>query len=86
MKIRYIATGAAISLVLGIVITILSFETIPSEPPKNLPDGMTPITPEVGKTSTPVGPYMIFASILVLIGTGVYSLIGFLKARTGKRI
>lgn len=81
MKTRYISIGAAATLVLGIVITILSFETFPSEPPENLPKGMTPITPEVGKTSTPAGPYMIFASIIVLIGTGIYSLVNFLKRR-----
>ncbi|MCE2506686.1 MAG: hypothetical protein J4F36_09545 [Nitrosopumilaceae archaeon] len=84
MKTRYIAIGAAISLVLGIAITILSFETFPSEPPENLPEGMTPITPEVGKTSTPVGPYLTFASVLVLIGTGIYSLIGLLKRKIRK--
>ena len=84
MKTRYIATGAAISLTLGIIITILSFETIPSTPPENLPEGMTPITPEVGKTSTPAGPYMITASVLVLIGIGTYSLVGFLKRRIKK--
>ncbi|MCV0409623.1 hypothetical protein [Nitrosopumilus sp.] len=84
MKTRYIAIGAAISLVLGIAITIQSFETIPSEYPENLPEGMTPITPEVGKTSTPVGNYMIITSILVLIGTGIYFLMGFLKRRIRK--
>ena len=84
MKTRYIAIGAAISLVLGIAITILSLETFPSEPPENLPEGMTPITPEVGKTSTPVGPYLTFASVLVLIGTGIYSLIGLLKRKIRK--
>jgi len=45
---------------------------------------MIPIIPEVGKTSTPVGNYVIIASILVLIGTGIYSLIGFLKRRIRK--
>ena len=84
MKIRYITIGAAIFLVLGITITILSFETFSSEPIENLPEGMTPITPEVGKTSTPAGPYLTFASILVLIGTGIYSLIVFLKRRIRK--
>ncbi|AFS82586.1 hypothetical protein [Candidatus Nitrosopumilus sediminis] len=79
MKTRYIAIGATIFLLMGITITILSFETIPSEPPKNLPKGMIPITPEVGKTSIPTGPYIIYASIFVLIGTGIYSLSGFLK-------
>ncbi|KAF6245443.1 hypothetical protein [Nitrosopumilus sp. b2] len=85
MKTRYITIIAVIFLVLGVAITILSFETITSEPPKNLPEGMTPITPEVGKTSTPVGNYMIIGSIMVLIGTGIYSLIGFLKVRIGKK-
>ena len=84
MKTRYIAIGAVISLLIGIAITMLSFETIPSEPPENLPKGMTPITPEVGKTSTPAGPYLIYASILVLIGTGIYSLVSFLKRRIRK--
>lgn len=79
MKINYIAIGAAISLMLGIAITILSIETIPSEPTENLPDYMTPISPEVGKTTTPIGNYMIVTSIIVLIGSGIYSLIRFLK-------
>ena len=82
MRIRYIIIGASITLVIGITTTVLSFETIPpSEPPENLPKGMTPITPIVGKTSTPLGIYLIFASILVLIGTGIYSLVNFLKRR-----
>ena len=81
MRIRYIIIGASITLVIGIITTVLSFETIPSEPPENLPKGMTPITPIVGKTSTPLGIYLIFASILVLIGTGIYSLVNFLKRR-----
>ena len=81
MKIRYIAIGTVVTLVLGIIITLLSFETIESEPPENLPEGMTPITPEVGKTSTPLGPYMIFASIIVLFGTGIYSLVGFMRRK-----
>ena len=84
MKSRYIVIGTIISLLIGIAITILSFETIPSEPPENLPEGVIPITPVVGKTSTPVGPYLIYASILVLIGTGIYSLVGFLKRRIRK--
>jgi len=45
---------------------------------------MTPITPVVGKTTTPVGNYMIIVSILVLIGTGLYSLVGFLKRKIRK--
>ena len=81
MKTRYIAIGTTISLLFGVLITILSFETIPSEPPENLPEGMTPITPEVGKTTTPIGNYIIVASIVVLVGTGIYSLIGFLKRK-----
>lgn len=84
MKTRYVAIGATIFLLIGTTITILSFETIPSEPPENLPKGMVPITPEVGKTSTPAGPIIIYGSILVLIGTGIYSLIGFLKRRNKK--
>ena len=84
MKTRYITIGATIFLLIGIVITILSFETITSEPPENLPEGMVPITPTV-KTTNPVGNYMIIASILVLIGTGIYWLIGFQKLRGGKK-
>jgi len=84
MKTRYIIIGAVIFLLIGIAITILSFETISSEPPENLPEGMTPITPVVGKTTTPVGNYMIIASILVLVGTGIYSLVGFLIRRIRK--
>ncbi|KEQ56884.1 hypothetical protein SCCGRSA3_02005 [Marine Group I thaumarchaeote SCGC RSA3] len=81
MKIRYIAIGATAAFVLGIVITLISFESIPSEPPENLPEGMTPIMPEVGKTSTPAGPYLIFASIIVLIGAGIYSMISLANRR-----
>jgi len=84
MKTRYILIGAAISILIGVAITMLSFETITSEPPENLPEGMIPITPVVGKTTTPVGIYMIIASILVLMGTGMYSLVGFLKRKKGK--
>ena len=84
MKSRYIAISAAISLVLGIAITNQSIETIPSAPPENLPKGMTPITPEVSKISNPAGPIMIIMSILVLIGTGIYSMIGFLTRSTGQ--
>ena len=84
MKTTNIAIGALISLLLGIAITILSFETFSSEPTENLPEGMVPITPEVGKTSTPVGPYLIYASVLALIGTGIYSLVGFMKRRNLK--
>lgn len=40
---------------------------------------MTPITPEVGHITTPAGSYMIVASIVVMIGAGIYSLINFLK-------
>jgi len=85
MKTRYIAIGATIFLLIGIVITILSFEIIPSEPPENLPEGMIPITPEVWKTTTPMGNYMIITSIIVLLGTGIYSLISFQKRRIGKK-
>ena len=81
MKTRYITIGSVIFFVLGIAITIQSIETIPSNPPENLPEGMVPITPEVGKTTTPVGPYMIVTSILILVGTGIYSLVYFLKRR-----
>ena len=84
MKTRFIAIGAVLSLLLGITITILSIETIPSAPPENLPEGMVPITPEVGRTTTPLGNYLIIASILVLIGTGIYSLVCFLKRRDGQ--
>lgn len=69
---------------MGIAVTVFSFETIPSEPPEDLPEGMVPISPEVGRTTTPVGNYMIIASILVLIGTGIHSLAGFLKRRVRK--
>lgn len=84
MKTRFIIIGAAIFLVLGVAITMFSFETIPYEPPENLPSGMTSITPEIGKTSTPVGNYVTIASILVLIGTGIYFLVCFLKRRIRK--
>ena len=84
MKTRYILIGAVISILIGVAITMLSFETITSEPPENLPEGMIPITPVVGKTTTPVGIYMIIASILVLMGTGLYSLVDFLKRRKRK--
>ncbi len=84
MKIKIIAIAAMVCLLLGFAITILSFETIPSEPPEDLPEGMVPITPEVGKTTNPVGPYMMAAGVLVLIGTAVYSLTGFLKGKIAK--
>ncbi len=85
MKARYVAIGAAISLLLGIAVSVLSIETVPSEPPENLPEGMTPITANVGRTTTPVGNYMIIAGIVVLIGSGIYSLISSLKRKIRRR-
>ncbi|MCG8531298.1 MAG: hypothetical protein MI749_11590 [Desulfovibrionales bacterium] len=85
MKARYVAIGAAAILLLGAAVTVLSLEEVTSEPPENLPEGMTPITPTVGRTTTPVGPYMMAAGVSVLIGSGIYSLAGYLKRRTGGR-
>ena len=84
MKIRFLILGAIIFLMLGFAITMFSFETIPYEPPENLPKGMIPITPVIGKTATPIGIYLIIASILVLVGTGFYLLISFLNSRNRK--
>ena len=84
MKTRYITICATIFLLIGIVITILSFEITPSEPLVNLPEGMVPITPTV-VGSEPIGNYMIIVSILVLIGTRIHSLIDFKKLRGGKK-
>lgn len=85
MRVRYIATGAAVTLLLGAAVTVLSFEEVTSEPLEDLPEGVTPITPVVGKTTTPVGGYMMAAGILVLIGSGIYSLARLLKRRTEGR-
>lgn len=85
MKARYVAIGAAAILLLGAAVTVLSFEEVTSEPPENLPEGVTPITPTVGRTTTPVGPYMVAAGIFVLVGSGIYSLAGYLKRRIGGR-
>ncbi len=85
MNVRHVAVGAAISLLLGVALSVLSIETVPSEPPGNLPEGMTPIAPNVGRTTTPVGFYMIIAGITVLVGSGIYSLIGSLKGKTRGR-
>ena len=82
MNVRYVAVGAAIFLLLGVALSVLSIETVPSEPPENLPEGVTPITPSVGRITTPVGFYMIIAGITVLIGSGIYSLIRSLKGKT----
>lgn len=79
MKARYIAIGAAATLLLGIVVNVLSLEEVPSEPPEDLPEGMTPITPEVGRTTTPVGNYMMVTGIAVLIGSGIYYLVRSMK-------
>ena len=84
MRTRYIAIGSTIFLLIGIAITILSLEITTSEPIEDLPEGMVSITPTVAKTTTPIGNYMIIASILVLIGVGIYSLIGFLKRKMRK--
>ena len=75
-----IIIGASLTLLASSIFTALSFETITSEPPENLPEGMVPIQTEVGKAN-PFGAYAIYSSLLVLIGTGIYSLIDFLKRR-----
>ncbi|MCE2498728.1 MAG: hypothetical protein J4F28_07060 [Nitrosopumilaceae archaeon] len=85
MKIRYVAIGAAVTLLLGAAVTVLSFEVVTSEPLEDLPEGVTPITPTVGRTTTPVGVYMVAAGIAVLIGSGIYSLARSLKRGTGRR-
>ena len=85
MRARYVATGAAATLLLGAAVTVLSLEEVTSEPLENLPEGVTPITPTVGRTTTPVGPYMMAAGIVTLAGSGIYSLAGYLKRRTGGR-
>ena len=85
MKVRYIAIGAAATLLLGVAVTVLSFEEVTSEPLENLPEGVTPITPVVGRTTTPVGGYMMAAGITTLIGSGIYSLARSLKRGIGRR-
>ena len=80
MKARYIAIGSTIFLVLGIIITIFSFTTAISEATEKFSDGMTPAT-YVGIKTNPVGTYIIIASAIVLISTGVCSLLCFLKRR-----
>ncbi len=60
-------------------------EMMPSEPAEDLPMGMTPITPEVGKTTAnPVGMYLTVAGIVALIGSGIYSPIGVLRRKIGR--
>ena len=81
MKTIHVIIGALFLLLFGIFITVLSFEEVSSEPPENLPEGMVPITPEVGKTLTPIGNYIIIASVLTLMGTGIYSAISFFKTK-----
>lgn len=85
MRVRYVAAAAAAVLLLGAVVTMLSFEVVTSEPPEDLPEGMTPIVPTVGKSTTPVGGYMMGTGIVVLIGSGIYSLARFLARRIGRR-
>lgn len=79
MKARYIAIGAAVTLLLGVAVNVLSLKEVSYEPLEDLPEGMTPITPEVRRTATPAGNYMIIAGIAVLIGSGIYSIICSLK-------
>ena len=81
MRAGYIAIGAAVSLLLGAAVTVLSFEEVTSEPREDLPEGVTPITPVVGKTTTPIGVYMMAAGIAALAGIGIYSLARSLKRR-----
>ena len=81
MKTRYIAIGATIFFLIGIAISFLSFESITSEHQEHGYRDMIPITPTVGKMTNPVGVPMIIVSILVLIGTGIYSLIKILKRK-----
>ena len=85
MKVRYVAIGAAATLLLGAIVTVLSFEEVTSEPLEDLPEGVTPITPTVGRATTPVGGYMMVAGIVTLVGSGIYSLAGYLKRRTEGR-
>lgn len=81
MKTRHIFISALALFLVGILITMLSFETVSSAPPENLPNYMTPIPAEVGKTTTPIGIYMIVTGIAVMIGTGIYCIIIFTKKR-----
>ena len=83
MKVRYIAIGAVAALLLGAAVTVLSLEEVTSEPPGDLPESVTPITPTVVRATTPVGGYMMAAGITALVGSGIYSLAGYLKRRTG---
>lgn len=85
MKVRYIATGAAAALLLGAAVTVLSLEEVTSEPPEDLPESVTPITPTVIRATTPIGGYMMAAGITALAGSGIYSLAGYLKRRTEGR-
>ena len=86
LKIRYVAIGGAISIILGIGVSILSIEETyygyePTEHPLNQD---TPIITDVGKTTTPAGNYMIVAGIVVLLGCGVYYLFSFVKRKIGQ--
>ena len=85
MRVRYVAAAAAAVLLLGAAVTLLSFEEVASEPPGDLPEGMTPIVPTVAKATTPVGGYMMAAGIVALVGSGIYSLARSLARRIRRR-
>ena len=80
MKVRYIAIASVIFLLIGMIITIHSITTIPAKQINDLSDNMTPIITYVGKPVA-VGPYLMYASFLVLVGVGIYSLTVFLNKR-----
>ena len=69
MKVRYIAIGVAAVLLLGAAVTVLSFEGMPPEHPRQ--EGAL-VTPVVGKTTTPAGPYTMVAGVAALVGSGIY--------------
>lgn len=85
MKVRHTAIGAAATLLLGVAVSVLSLEEVTSEPPEGLPEDVTPITPTVIRTTTPIGGYMMAAGIAILVGSGIYSLARSLKRITGGR-
>ncbi len=67
LGIKIIIVGV-IFLSISIVVTVATIETIPSEQlmPEELPEGVVPIQPQVGKTQA-IPTYSVYAGFAIII-------------------
>lgn len=82
MKVRCTAVGTAAVFPLGAAVTVLSFEGMP---PERLRQEGALVTPAVGKTATPVEPYVMVVGVAALAGSWIYFMARFLKGGAGGR-